>query len=157
MGCRFETGTNLNFPLTIFINAFFCITFYIFQNRGCNQCLYHFHHCNYGKISLTMHLKVILIETFLIDSDRQADRYTCIKKRKWCLIVVLKIVKDNAFFIRSVLVIYHILGMHFNITEGIPIGSNVRTLTDDKGCFLGRLGFLNALSDGKIDFMEASN
>ena len=70
----------------------------------------------------------------------------------------MKIAKDNAFFIRLVLVIYHdILGMHFNITEGIPIGSNVRTLTDDKGCFLGRLGFLNALSNGKIDFMEASN
>ncbi|XP_078341123.1 carbohydrate deacetylase-like [Crassostrea virginica] len=48
-------------------------------------------------------------------------------------------------------------GMHFNITEGIPIGSNVRTLTDDKGCFLGRLGFLNALSNGEIDFMEVKH
>ena len=62
------------------------------------------------------------------------------------------------FFIRSVLVIYRdILGMHFNITEGIPVGSNVTSLTDDKGCFLGRLGFLNALSNGEINFMEASN
>ena len=66
--------------------------------------------------------------------------------------------KTMLFFIKSVLVIYHdILGMHFNITEGIPIGSNVTTLTDDKGCFLGRLGFLKALSIGEIDFIEASN
>ncbi|XP_061187842.1 carbohydrate deacetylase-like [Saccostrea echinata] len=45
-------------------------------------------------------------------------------------------------------------GMHLNITEGNPIGKMSKTLTDDKGKFLGNFGFREALANGKIDLEE---
>lgn len=47
-------------------------------------------------------------------------------------------------------------GLHFNITEGIPVRPDFcyKTLTDSKGHFLGMLGLRQAVAEGKIDVTE---
>ena len=46
------------------------------------------------------------------------------------------------------------LGLHLNLTEGLSIRKVKNTLTDDSGFFRGKMGFREALRDGRIDKLE---
>lgn len=47
-----------------------------------------------------------------------------------------------------------ILGMHFNIIEGTPVGTKTKTLTDGNGNFLNLFSLKKALSKGEVDMEE---
>lgn len=48
------------------------------------------------------------------------------------------------------------MGLHFNITEGSPVtkSESVPSLVDSSGCFLGKMGFREALKHGKVQCKE---
>lgn len=49
-------------------------------------------------------------------------------------------------------------GLHFNITEGVPVCPDLcyKTLTNSKGHFLGNTDLRKAVAEGKIDFREVT-
>ena len=54
--------------------------------------------------------------------------------------------------------VHLVLGLHLNITEGIPLGdvNQIQTLVSSEGVFLGKHGFRNALQKGAISLAEVS-
>lgn len=46
------------------------------------------------------------------------------------------------------------LGLHLNLTEGLPIRKAKNTLTDKSGFLRGKMGFREALENGQIDKTE---
>lgn len=47
-----------------------------------------------------------------------------------------------------------VIGMHFNIIEGTPVGTKTKTLTDCNGKFLDLSSLKKALSKGEVDMEE---
>ena len=46
------------------------------------------------------------------------------------------------------------MGLHLNLTEGIPVGKKYTSLVGSEGFFLGKFGFRQKLSSGTVDTDE---